>query len=111
MNSWSWSKPERGYAERTPRAREKREKSTESKTQEKKVKKTAEKTTEITYDKKKRDHTAERLAERQYIPQISRNPYLELLNDCEGAGHVQMYIHDLSQQDEFMIPKNSNTKN
>lgn len=106
MHSWSWSKPERGYAERTPRRREKQNEQNDisSKNQ------TQESTPEISYDKKKRDHTAERLAERQHIPQISRNPYLELLNDCEGAGHVQMYIHDLSQQDEFMRPKNSNAK-
>lgn len=101
MHSWSWSKPERGYAERTPRRREKQNKQNETQTTPQ----------EISYDKKKRDHTAERLAERQHIPQISRNPYLELLNNCEGAGHVQMYIHDLSQQDEFMRPKNSNAKN
>lgn len=102
MHSWSWSKPERGYAERTPRKRENQHVSSKNETQT---------SQEMSYSKKKRDHTAERLAERQHIPQISRNPYLEILNNCEGAGHVQMYIHDLSQQDEFMRPKNSNVKN
>lgn len=99
MHEWSWSKPKCGYPERTPRNRGNTQK--------------VENTTpphEIQY-KKKRDHTAERLAERQHIPQISRNPFLELLNTCEGEGHVQMYIHDLSQQDEYLRPKDSNDSN
>jgi len=101
MYTWSWSKPKRGYPERTPRKNNEensmycREKGENN---------------EPVFSKKKRDETAERLSERQHIPQISRNPFLEMLNKCEGEGHIQMYIRDLSQQDEFMRPRDSNVK-
>jgi len=98
MHEWSWSKPKCGYPERTPRIKEKKHVETTPQPQ------------EVHY-KKKRDETAERLAQRQHIPQISRNPFLELLNTCEGEGHIEMYIHDLEQQDTYLRPKDSNETN
>ena len=110
MYTWSWSKPERGYPERTPRKNNEEKSGYHRENREKQVSSMDGEKSEPVFSKKKRDETAERLSERQHIPQISRNPFLEMLNKCEGEGHIQMYIRDLSQQDEFMRPRDSNVK-
>ena len=110
MYTWSWSKPKRGYPERTPRKKNEENSGYHRENREKQYISIDGENNEPIFNKKKRDETAERLSERQHIPQISRNPFLEMLNKCEGEGHIQMYIRDLSQQDEFMRPRDSNVK-
>lgn len=115
-HEWKWSKQNVPYAERTPRQRPQHH-------QQQHPQSTHEYGTEqykSQYGPNKRDQTAERMAERQHIPQISRNPFLEILNQCEGdksddtthqqhQPHISMYIQDLTIQDQYLRPQDSNT--
>lgn len=104
---WSWSKPSEGYAEKTPRTQSQPPQTQPQIRNEPQI---GNEPPLHQPRNNKRDETSERLSERQHIPQISRNPFLEILNQCEGEGQHNTYIDDLSNQDEYLRPRNSNMR-
>lgn len=103
MREWRWSKPNVPYAERTSR----RFHSPPTKTKTTSYQDEEEKYFKNTQGNK-RDENARRLAEREIVSQISRNPFLEMLNECEDENHSSGYIKDLTIQDLFLRPQDSN---
>lgn len=114
MYEWKWSKEGVDYPERTPRYPDQASQSHHSQHTPQQSQEQHPQQTSYIRGTSKRDATAERMAERQHIPQVSRNPFFELLNQCDGQSRtnqtnpVTLYIQDLTTQDQYLRPQDSN---